>query len=118
MKQQCSNNDTVMDHIKIMTDNSNRSRSNTHRLDKIETELEDVKKTHAVLLNFETKIENIDDKVERQIEQSDKNTKEIIRALVSNKKTIQDRILDWVVPVVGFGILYSIVQYVNSGGGF
>ena len=97
---------------KINTNHSERIRSTEestksahHRIDKKELEIDEIKKTHSILLSFETKMENIDKKVERQIEQSREDTKTITNALIANKPTLQDKIIDAIIPLMVNGSL-------------
>ena len=102
----CGANDELMkQHIAMLADLNSKTASNVHRIDKHDEQIETIQKTHAILLSFETKLENVNNKVDLQISQSQENTKAIIKALIDNKPTLQDRILEAVIPLMVNGSL-------------
>ena len=109
MANVCGADDELMkQHIALLASLESKTNSNVHRLDNHEKQIEEIKNTHSILLSFDTKIKSLDEKVENQISQSKENTQTIISALLANKKTLQDRILDSVVPLMVNGALLAI----------
>ncbi|MGM0409253.1 MAG: hypothetical protein ACQEQF_00720 [Bacillota bacterium] len=123
----------IQGHIKIMNDNKNRSESNTHRLNKHDEKIEELSKVHSALNGIQTEMKHLSkkiDEVKTDKEVMEKNnklqseqSKEFIMLIKeasseiakSNKKTWEDRIADWIVPVILISALYMILQALNAG---
>ena len=97
----------IKEHIAMLADLKSKTASNVHRLDKHDEQIEAIQKTNTILLSFETKINSIDEKVEKQIKSSETNTETIIKAMLANKKSISDRLLDVIIPIIIMGALFA-----------
>lgn len=99
-----------------------------------EEEIKEVKEFHKHFIRLESNLENVDKKVDHQIEQSQKNTEAIIKALVEStqknneavlnavstaikeisnqsKKTIEERFLDVLIPSIFYGAIAAFVYF-------
>ncbi|MDA3845498.1 MAG: hypothetical protein PF505_03000 [Vallitaleaceae bacterium] len=105
----------VHEHIKLMNDNKNRSESNTHRLNRVDMEIDDLKNTYSVLIKMESKIENVEEKLEDQRLESARNVKDIITALAGTKKTWKDKAEDVLVYIIVLSALYMVLKAMEGG---
>ena len=117
MANVCGADDTLMkEHIAAIADLQSHTSSNTKRLDKNDCDIAEIQKTHSILLSMQTQMQSLEGKVETQMRQSEQNTKEIINALIANKKTVTDRSLDSGVYLLMIVIFWVIGQFFGSGG--
>ena len=70
---------------------------------KNEKEVSEVKEMHGMFLKLEQQMISVNEKVDNQIRTSNNNTQTIIQAMIDNKKSIEDRILDVIVPAMVYG---------------
>lgn len=70
---------------------------------KNEKEVGEVKEMHGMFLKLEQQMISVNEKVDNQIRTSNENTQTIIQAMMDNKKSLEDRILDVIVPAIVYG---------------
>jgi hypothetical protein len=70
---------------------------------KNEKEVGEVKEMHGMFLKLEQQMISVNEKVDNQIRTSNENTQTIIQAMIDNKKSLEDRILDVIVPAIVYG---------------
>jgi len=66
-------------------------------------EVDEVKEMTGMFLKLEQQMISVNEKVDNQIRTSNNNTQTIIQAMIDNKKSLEDRILDVIVPAMVYG---------------
>ena len=94
------NEEMIRGHIQTMSNNTSRSESNSVRLTKVESKVENLENTYTILSKVENQIENINEKIDTHL----------------TKRTTADRILDAVVPAIVYGSIMAYFFF--SKGGF
>ena len=102
-------------------------------------EIKEVKEFHKLFIRLESDLKSVDKKVDNQIEQSQRNTEAIIKALVDStqqnnstvitavkeavqevaklsKKTLEDRLMEVLVPSLFYGAIGAFVYFMMLKG--
>jgi transcription termination factor NusB len=90
----------VRKHVEVMSNNSHRSTTNEQKIAKLELKIDNLENTYSILSKVETQIENINEKIDTHL----------------TKKTVADRLLDALVPVLIYGSFMAYIIF--SRGGF
>ena len=100
-----------------LTENEQRAKSNSHRLDKLEPVVQEIHTLSMTIVEMvqelkhtnET-INDLDIKVDRMESRVDEMEKEPVKSLRDNKKVIVDKILGVVIEFLIVGLIWAAVQ--------